>query len=153
MKISLNQLKRIIKEEVTKATKRSRRLREAPDVDETELFTLEFTFISPEDEDDFEAEYPEYRDYGFVIVCDEPEKCAKDFLNRATKAGALTDYEFQKGTLIGTDTGVVLYGNPGELTQAGHIFAKFDHELGGSGFSFDDSEVPTIVKEKMRPVE
>jgi hypothetical protein len=153
MRITLNQLKRIIKEEVTKATKRSRKLREAPDVDETELFLVEFTFISPEDEENFEMEYPEYREEGFVLVCDNPEKCAKDFLQRTMAAGALTDYEFQKGTLIGTDTGVVIYGDPEQLTQAGTTFARMDYELGGAGFSYDPSEAPDLVREKMRPVE
>jgi hypothetical protein len=150
MRITLNQLKRIIKEEVTKATKRSRKLQEAPVVDETDLHFLEFTFISPEDEDDFEDQYPNYRGTGFVLVCDEPEKCAKDLLNRVTAKGALTDYEFQEGVLAGYDYGLVVYGTPDELLQTGHIFAKLDHELGGGGFAFDPSDVPELVKEKMQ---
>jgi hypothetical protein len=149
MKISLNQLRRIIKEEVIKATK----LQEQTGGPEANTKLLEFTFISPEDEDDFEAEYPEYRDYGFVLVCDNPEKCADEFFKRVTKAGALSDYEFQSGHLAGYDFGVVLYGTQKELTQAGYIFAEFDHELGGSGFSLNTSDVPELVRQKMRPVE
>ncbi len=150
MRITIQQLRNIIKEEVTKVTKRSRKLQEAPVVDETDLHFLEFTFIAPEDEDDFEMEYPDYRGTGFVLVCDGPEKCAKDFLNRVTAAGALTDYEFQRGVLAGYDTGLVVYGTPDELLQAGHIFAKLDHEIGGGGFSFDPSDVPELVREKMQ---
>ena len=151
MKISIQQLRRIIKEEVSKATKRSRKLHEEAGDEDTDLHFLEFTFISPEDEDDFEMEYPDYRGTGFVLVCDGPEQCAKDFLNRVTTAGALKDYEFQKGVLAGYDTGLVIYGTPDELLQTGHIFAKLDHEIGGGGFSFDPSDVSELVKEKMQP--
>jgi hypothetical protein len=153
MRITLNQLKRIIKEEVSSHMKRSRKLQEAPVVDETDLHFLEFTFISPEDEENFEDQYPDYRDTGLVLVCEEPKKCAKDFLQRTMAANALTDYEFQEGVLIGTDFGVVLYGTPEELIKAGTTFARMDYELGGAGFSYDPSEAPTIVREKMRPVE
>lgn len=154
MRITVNQLRKIIKEEVSSHLKRSRRtLREAETVDEMEDFLLEFTFVTPEDEEELEEMYPDYRDAGFVLVCDDPNGCANDFVRRVKNApDALTDYEVQKGILIGGDVGVVIYGSPEQLTAAGHIFAKLDHEMGGGGFSFDPSEVNDIVREKMRQV-
>ena len=131
MRITINQLRNIIKEEVSSHMKRSHKLREAPGSDDGAYV---FYFSSPESMEthsEIDEEAPN------VIVCDDPTSCKRDF--EAAVAGlGLTISSSGFGPAVPFDQQTEVDGSVESIFSAGRQFLRLKQKVTGIRSSWEE---------------
>lgn len=129
MRISIQQLRRIIKEEVAKVAAADDR------------HFIQFTFIPYGTEDDLLAAFPDHEDNYLVLDCPDPRQCTREFQNRLAglpvQLSSRADMKFLPSR---KDQGFVVYGTPEDLMEVGRIFSDLSFDF-GEYYTYEESDV------------